>query len=152
MRQVRFLLKTCLTITTIVVQSGASRQENQNKERHTMTKMMNFDANKMTTIFTISRKRLFSHFKQKNSKIVTTYSLHTKKESMKNVIAYVDLKNKKMAHITSLKNGISCVVRIYIFGFNTYWKQVLDLMKIQKTQTFKHFFKAKTINGKKNKS
>ena len=54
-------------------------------------------------------------------------------ESMNNVIAYVAPKNNTMAHSTSLNNGILCIVGIYIFGFKTYWKQVFDLMKIQKT-------------------
>ena len=35
-RQLRFLLNTCLTIMKILVQSGGSRQDHQNKERHTI--------------------------------------------------------------------------------------------------------------------
>ena len=73
-------------------------------------------------------------------------------ESRKNVIAYVAPKNKTMVHSMSLKNRISCVVVISIFGFKTYWKQVFDLMEIQKTQTFKQFLQAKTLNAKNNKS
>ena len=42
-----------------------------------------------------------------------------KNESMNNVIAYVALKNKTMAHIMSLNNLISCVVGVSIFGFKT---------------------------------
>ena len=57
-----------------------------------------------------------------------------KNESMNNVIAYVAPKNKTMAHSMSLNNRISCVVGISIFGFKTYWKQVFNLMEIQKTK------------------
>ena len=53
-----------------------------------------------------------------------------KNESMNNVIKYVAPKNKKMAHIISRNNRISCVVGIYIFRFNTYWKEVFNLMEI----------------------
>ena len=52
----------------------------------------------------------------------------------------------------SLNYRISCVVGISIFGFKTYWKQVFDLMEIQKTQTFKHFLQAEKLNADKNKS
>ena len=75
-----------------------------------------------------------------------------KNESMNNVIAYVAPKNKTMAHIMSLNNKIYCLVGVSIFGFKTYWKQVFDLMEIQKTQTFKQFLQAKTLNAEKNKS
>ena len=71
---------------------------------------------------------------------------------MNNVIAYVAPKKNTMAHITSLNNRISCVVGISIFVFKTYWKQVLDLMEIQTTQTFEQFLQAETINANKNKS
>ena len=57
-----------------------------------------------------------------------------KNESTKNVISYIAPKNKTMAHIMILNNMISCVLVIYIFGFKTYWKQVLDLMEIKKPQ------------------
>ena len=52
--QVRFLLRTFLTITTIVVQSGASRQEHEKREIHTTTKRMSYAANKTTNSFKIS--------------------------------------------------------------------------------------------------
>ena len=55
-----------------------------------------------------------------------------KNESMNNVIAYVAPKNKTIAHSMSLNNRISCVVRMSIFGFKTYWKQVFNLMEIKK--------------------
>ena len=51
-----------------------------------------------------------------------------KNESMDNLIAYVAPKNKTMAHSMSLNNMISFVVGISFFGFNTYWKQVFELM------------------------
>ena len=57
-----------------------------------------------------------------------------------------------MAHDMSLNNRISCVVGIFIFEFKTYWKQVLDLMEIKTTQTFKQFLQVKTLNTEKNKS
>ena len=75
-----------------------------------------------------------------------------KNESMNNVIAYVAPKNKTMAHSMSLTNRISCVVLMSIFGFKTYWKQVFNLMEIQKSSTFEQFLLAKTLNAKKNKS
>ena len=70
---------------------------------------------------------------------------------MNNVIAYVVPKNKTMVHSMSLNNRISCVVGIYIVGFNAYWKQVFYLMEIQTTQTFKQFLQSKPLNAKKNK-
>ena len=71
---------------------------------------------------------------------------------MNNVIAYVAPKNNTMAHSMSLKNRISCVVGISIFGFKTYCKQVFDLMEIQTSSTFEQFLQAETLNSKKNKS
>ena len=65
-RQVRSLSNTCLTVTTIVVQSGASRQEHQKKERHTTKKTTNSAVNKTTISCTISSRRLFPRFKQTN--------------------------------------------------------------------------------------
>ena len=53
-----------------------------------------------------------------------------KNESMNNVIAYDAPKNKTRENITSLNNRIYCVVGISVFGFKTYWKQVLELMEI----------------------
>ena len=70
---------------------------------------------------------------------------------MKNVIAYVAPKNKTMVHSKSLNYRISCVVRISIFGFKTYWKRVFDLMEITKIPTFKQFLKTETLNAEKNK-
>ena len=75
-----------------------------------------------------------------------------KNESMNNVIAYIAPKKNTMAHSMSLKNRISCVVGMSIFGFKTYWKQVLNFMNFKTTPTFKHFFKAKTPKADKNKS
>ena len=57
-----------------------------------------------------------------------------------------------MAHSISLNNRIYFVVGIYIIGFKTYWKQVLYLNEIQKTQTFKQFLQSETLNVDKNKS
>ena len=68
---------------------------------------------------------------------------------MSNVIAYAALTNKTMVHIMSLNNKIFCVVGISIFGFKTYWKQVLNLMETKTTPTFKQFLQAKAINAKK---
>ena len=51
-------LDTCLTIMTIVVHSGASRQGNHKKERNTTTKAVNSTANKKTTRNTISWKTI----------------------------------------------------------------------------------------------
>ena len=42
-----------------------------------------------------------------------------------------------MAHIISLHNRISCVVGISIFGFNTYWKWVFNLMDIKNNTNLK---------------
>ena len=71
---------------------------------------------------------------------------------MNNVIAYVAPKNKTVAHSMSLKNQISCVVGISIFGFKTYWKQVFALMEIQTSSMFEQFLQAETLNSKRNKS
>ena len=51
-----------------------------------------------------------------------------KNESMNNMIAYVAPKNKTIVHSMSLKNRISCVAGMSIFGFKTYWKQVFALI------------------------
>ena len=56
-----------------------------------------------------------------------------------------------MVHSMILNNRVSFVVGISIFGFKKYWKQVLNLMEIQTTQTFKRFLQSKTLNAKKNK-
>ena len=68
------------------------------------------------------------------------------------VIAYVAPKNNTMAQSMSLYNRISCVVGIYIFGFNTYRKRVFALIEIQTSSTFEQFLQAETLNSKKNKS
>ena len=52
--QTKFFLNTCLTILTIVVYSGASRQEHKKKEIHTTKETMNYAVKKFTTIYTIS--------------------------------------------------------------------------------------------------
>ena len=54
-----FLLKTCLTITKIIVHSGASIQENQNKERNTMTNAMNYIKKKQQTAVKSTKKEHF---------------------------------------------------------------------------------------------
>ena len=78
---------------------------------------------------------------------VSLYMFDTqKKESMRNVIAYVAPKSKTMAHSMSLNNPISCVVGISIFGFKTYWKQVFDLMEIQTSSTFEQFLQAENTH------
>ena len=71
---------------------------------------------------------------------------------MKNVIAYVFPKNKKMAHSMSLNNRILCVVGIFIFGFKNYCKQVFSLMEIRTTSNFEQFLQAETLNADNNKS
>ena len=75
-----------------------------------------------------------------------------KNQSMNNLIAYIAPKNKTMAHSMILNNRISCVVRISIFGFKTYWKQVFNLMDIKTNPTFKKFLQGETLNSEKNKS
>ena len=72
-----------------------------------------------------------------------------KNELMNNVIAYVAPKNKTMAHSMSLNNRISCFVGISIFEFKTYWKQVFELMQIQKSSTFEQFLQAEKLKIKK---
>ena len=66
--------------------------------------------------------------------------------------SYVAPKNKTIAHSMSLNNRISCVVGMSILGFKTYWKQVFDLIQIQKSSTFEQFLQAEILNAKKNKS
>ena len=75
-----------------------------------------------------------------------------KNESMNNVIAYVAPKNKTMTNSMSVNNSISYVVGISIFGFETYWKQVFNLMEIQTSQTFKLFSQDEIINAENNNS
>ena len=65
-----------------------------------------------------------------------------KNDLMNNVIAYIAPENKMMAHSMSLNNRISWIVGISIFWFKTYWKQVFDLMEIQKISTFEQFLQA----------
>ena len=51
-----------------------------------------------------------------------------KNESMSNVISYVAPKNRTMAHSMRLKNRISGVLGVSIFGFKTYRRKVFDVM------------------------
>ena len=71
---------------------------------------------------------------------------------MNNVIVDVAPKFKTMVHVIILNSSISCWVVIYMFGFKTYWKQVVDMMNIQTNQTFKQFLKSETLNAVKTKS
>ena len=71
---------------------------------------------------------------------------------MNNVIAYIAPKKKMMAHSMTLNNRISCIVGISIFGFNTYWEQVFNLMDIKTTPTLTDFLKAETLNAERKKS
>ena len=68
---------------------------------------------------------------------------------MKNAITYVSPKNKRMAHITSLNNSISCVVGISIFIFKKYWKIVFNLMELNMRLNFKQFLQSKTDSTNK---
>ena len=65
-----------------------------------------------------------------------------KKRINEQCYSIVCAKNKTMAHSMSLNNRISCVVGMSIFGFKTYWKQVFDLMEIQKSSMFEQFLQA----------
>ena len=94
-RQVRFLLNTCLTVMTIIVQSGASRQEHQNKERHTMKQTTNSAAKKRQPAVQSPKKDSFSVSNRQSSKKITAYVWHTKNHSMNNVIAYVAPKTRQ---------------------------------------------------------
>ena len=89
----------------IVAQSGASRQDHQQRARNKMTKTMNYAANKMTTICTTSLK--YSFLFQTDE--VVRDSLHIfdtqKNKPMSNAITYLAPKTKTMAHIMSLKIG-----------------------------------------------
>ena len=152
MRQARFLLNICLIIMANVVQSGALRQEHQKKERHTMSEMMSSATKKQQPYVQSPEKYYFPVSNRQSFKRITAYVWHTKKWINENVISYVGPKNKTMGHIMSLNNRISCVVGISIFGFNTYWKQVFNLMDIKTTPKFKQFLQAKTLNAEKNKS
>ena len=131
-RHIMFLLNICWTVMTIVVHSDASRQEHQKKERHTIEKDDKFRCKqKDNQLYNILKKTRFLFQTDKGLK----YSLHMfdtqRNDSMNNVIAYVAPKNKTMTHIMSLNNTISCVVRISILGFKTYWKQVYNVMHIK---------------------
>ena len=95
--QVRLLLNTCLTITTIVVQSGDSRQEHQNKERHKTKKTKNSTAKQNNNhLYNLLKKTLFPF----RTYDVIKESLHMfdtqKNKSMNNVIVYVAPKNKRV--------------------------------------------------------
>ena len=91
-RQVSFLLNTCLTIMKILLHSGASRHEHQKKEIHTIKQTTNSTANKMIISWTISWIRLLAVSNRKSSKRVTAYFWHKKNKSMNNIIAYVATK------------------------------------------------------------
>ena len=56
-----------------------------------------------------------------------------------------------MAHITSLKNRIFCVVGISIFRFKKYWHKVFNFMELNMSPAFKQFLQYKTVNADKNK-
>ena len=135
-----------------VVKRGASRQEHQKKEIHTITKTTNSTAKIMKTSCKLSWKYSFTVSNRRSSKIFTTYVWHTKKLINEQFNCIFCAKNKAMAHIMRLNNRIYCVVGIFIFGFKTYWKQVFDLMEIQTTQTFKQFLKGKIFKTRKNRS
>ena len=135
-RQVRSPSNTCLTVMQILLQSGASRQEHQKKERQTTTKTSNYVVNKTKTTCKISSRRLFSRLNRKSSKIVTAYVLHTKKRINEQCDSIRCAKNNTMVHSMSPNYRISCVVGMSIFGFKTYWKQVFNLLEIQTSSTF----------------
>ena len=73
MRQVRFLLNTYLTTPTIVVQSGASRKDHQNKEGHMTTKRMNSDEKKRQSAVQSPEKDYFPISNRRSSRIITSY-------------------------------------------------------------------------------
>ena len=77
---------------------------------------------------------------------------NTKNESINNAIASGAPKNKMTAHKMILHNRISCVVVISIFRFKKYWKIVYNLIDINMSPTFKHFFQAKANHSEENKS
>ena len=104
----------------IVAQSGASRQEHQQKEINTMTKTMNYVANKKQLSVQSSKNTLFK-FQTDKFMRESLHMIHTQNnESANNTIKYIAPTNKTMSHITSLNNRISCVVGISIFRFNKY--------------------------------
>ena len=63
----------------IVVQSGASRQEYQKKERHTTTKTTNSSVKKRQPDVQYSQEDYFLISNRQESKVVTSYIQHTKK-------------------------------------------------------------------------
>ena len=75
-----------------------------------------------------------------------------KNESIKKAIAYVAPKNKTMAYSMTLNNRISRIVGVSIFGFNTYWEQVFNLMDIKTTPTLTDFLQAETLNAENRKT
>ena len=78
-RQVRPPLDTCLIVTEILVQSGASRQEHQKKEIHTTTKTTNSAVNKTTISCKSPEENYFPVSNRQSSKRVTAYFWHTQK-------------------------------------------------------------------------
>ena len=150
-RQVMFLLNIYLLITIILVQSGALRQENQKKERHSTTKAMSSAANKMTTIYTISWKYYFPVSSRQSFKRITAYVWH-KKWINEQFYSIPCAKNKMMVYRLCLNNRISCVVGISSFGFMATWKRVLFLMDIKTRPTFKQLLQVKIVNANKKKS
>ena len=63
----------------IVVQSGASRQEHQNKEIHTTTKTINSAVKKRQSDVQSPQEDYFTVSNRQSSKRVTAYVQHTKK-------------------------------------------------------------------------
>ena len=58
-------------------------------------------------------------------------------ELMNSTTAYVAAENKTMENSMSLNIKISCVVGIYVFRFEKYWKKVFDLMGLNINPAFK---------------
>ena len=74
---------------------------------------------------------------KKNQRIMQSHMLRQKKDNG----AYHELKNR-----------ISSVVGIPIFGFNKYWKRLFNFIEIKITPTFKLFLQSETFNSERNKS
>ena len=70
-----------------------------------------------------------------------------KKKLTDNETTYVAPKNKTMAHSMSLKNRVSCVVVISIFGLNKYRQKVFNLIDLNMSPTSKHFLKSETVDA-----
>ena len=65
-------LEKCLTVMTILVQSGASRKEHQKKEIHMTTKTTNYAAKNDNHLYNLLKKTIFLFQKYK----VLKESLH----------------------------------------------------------------------------